>query len=653
MGCMRARSWVVTVAAGLVLADASIVTLALPELLGALDTTVEGVAAVIAVYTGVLAVVLPFAPSAVRRLGPARVAALGFGVFALASAVCAVADTLAVLLSARAIQAAAGAFALVATFELIRGGTLAGRRHWLAAAVLASAVGPALGGALTQAFDWRAIFVAQVPVALVGALAARRDEPEPLGGRVLTTGFAGGAPPGARTPPYRAAHVHPHGHPPDRPLRRMLLPDALALALVSGALTAVLFGLVLLLIAGWAVEPLAAAVTVTVLPLAAVVGAQVRSEPRIRALAGCLLVGGGVLALAWLPSASVAWTFAPQALAGVGMGMALPAFAGELLPERTAREAARLLTIRHAGIALVLISLAPLIAHRLDVVTERAQEQGVALVLDARLPPQDKLTLAPALLGGVEAERPRAGLERALADNGRDYSGDERATYDTLAKRADDVLVSAVGDAFRIAFVIAGGLALLAAGALTLGAARVVVAPPATGIEGEGAVAPEGEEEAAAALPWEGGDADRAGGAEDARAPAERPVRARPEGHRRRSRWSGPARHGARATAIALAAALAVATPTAYAAIHAATEPQHVAIEDPCEGRALPGTGGISGFLQDRALEALDAAACRFGSSREELVLALANDEAAKRYEAEHGVDPRSARSILGNLINP
>ena len=130
-----------------------------------------------------------------------------------------------------------------------------------------------------------------------------------------------------------------------------------------------------------------------------------------------------MLALAWLPSASVAWTFAPQALAGVGMGMALPAFAGELLPERTTREAAQLLTIRHVGIALVLIALAPLIAHRLDVVTERAQEQGVALVLDAKLPPQDKLTLAPALLGGVEAERPRAGLEQALADNGRGYDG--------------------------------------------------------------------------------------------------------------------------------------------------------------------------------------------------------------------------------------
>jgi MFS family permease len=564
---MRARSWLVTVAAGLVLADASIVTLALPELLRALDTTVEGVAAVIAVYTGVLALALPFAPAAMRRVAAPRLAALGFAAFALASAVCASSDTLPLLLTARAVQAAAGAFALVATFELISGGTEAGRRHWLGAAVMASAVGPALGGALTQAFDWRAIFVAQVPIALGGAGAADWAlwRAGPVASGRAHTALSGGAR-ASSAPPARSASVA----------------DGVALALVSGALTAVLFGLVLLLIAGWAVEPLAAAVTVTVLPLGALLGARVREEPHIRALAGCLLVGGGVLALAWLPSASVAWTFAPQALAGVGMGMALPAFAGELLPERTAREAARLLTIRHAGIALVLIALAPLIAHRLDVVTERAQEQGVALVLDAELPPQDKLTLAPALLGGVEAERPRAGLQHALAANGRDYAGEERVTYDHMAQRADDVIVSAVGDAFRIAFAIAGGLALLAAALLGIG------------------------------LP---------------------PPRARP--------------------LVTAALALAFASPAAYAAIHAATEPQAVAIRDPCQDRELPRTGGITGFLQDRALEALDSAACRFHSSREELVLALASDRAAERYEREYGVDPRSVSSVLGRLIAP
>jgi hypothetical protein len=397
-----------------------------------------------------------------------------------------------------------------------------------------------------------------------------------------------------------------------------------------------LFGLVLLLIAGWAVEPLAAAATVTVLPLAAIAGARVGGPPRTRATAGCLLVGGGVLALAWLPSASVAWTFAPQALAGIGMGMALPAFAGELLPERTAREAARLLTVRHVGIALVLIALAPLIAHRLDVVTERAQEQGVALVLDARLPPQDKLTLAPALLGGVEAERPRAGLRQALADHRRGYEGQEHTEYDALAQRADDVLVSAVGDAFRIAFVLAGGLALLGAAALGLKATR------RTGSEGEGAGAAAG-----------GGDADRAA------APPAKPVVvaeddfATPLAKSPRA-TTGPALSSARAlVTAALVALLAAGLPLAYAAIHAHDEPRQVTITDPCKDRDLPQTGGISGFLQDRALQALDAAACRYGSSREELVLALADEEASRRFYDRHDVDPRSVGSLLENLISP
>ena len=70
-------------------------------------------------------------------------------------------------------------------------------------------------------------------------------------------------------------------------------------------------------------------------------------------------------------------------------------------------------------------------------------------------------------------------------------------------------------------------------------------------------------------------------------------------------------------------------------------------IADPCEDRALPDTGGITGFLQDRALDLLDGAACRFGSSREALVLALADEGDARAYQAKYGVDPRSTRGIL------
>ena len=74
-------------------------------------------------------------------------------------------------------------------------------------------------------------------------------------------------------------------------------------------------------------------------------------------------------------------------------------------------------------------------------------------------------------------------------------------------------------------------------------------------------------------------------------------------------------------------------------------------MRDPCRGRDLPGTGGLDGFIQDAALVGLDRAACEFGSSREELALGIADEEAARAYEREHGVDPRSARDLLGGIL--
>ena len=58
---------------------------------------------------------------------------------------------------------------------------------WVAASVFGIAVGPALGGALTQAFSWRAIFLAQAPIVLPGLLvalqAARAERVAPGAGR--------------------------------------------------------------------------------------------------------------------------------------------------------------------------------------------------------------------------------------------------------------------------------------------------------------------------------------------------------------------------------------------------------------------------------------------------------------------------------------
>jgi predicted MFS family arabinose efflux permease len=543
----------IAVGVGLALADASVVTLALPPMLVDLDTTVEGVAAVIGVYTLVLAAALPGAAWLRGRVPDRVLAVAGFGLFAVAGALCATPDAIGSMLAFRVVQAVGAAGALVAGFAYLKGDRL-----WTAASVFGTAVGPALGGALTQAFDWRAIFIAQVPLALAAAAAclvtreeAADEVPERAGVRpvALQATLAG----------RRGAVV--------------------ALACLSAALTGVLFLLVLLLVSGWSVEPLAAAAAVSVLPVAAFAGARIRGDAAVRASAGCALVGGGVLALAALPGSTAAWIIAPQLLAGVGMGMALPALAGELLPERTPRQAAGLLSIRHAGITVALLLLAPVAAAQLDNAVADVRERGAALILDARLPPLDKIELAGPLVADLDPVDPRDALRRALDAQAPRFADnpEQRREYARLTERADDTLLAGVDSAFRIAFLIAGGLALVGA------------------------------------------------------------VAALPRGARRRT--------------VALAATTAaLALPVGYAVVQPRVEPEPVVIADPCKDRKLPDTGGLEGFVQDQALAALDRAACRFGSSREELALALADEKEARAYERAHGVDPRSAGGLLEAL---
>jgi hypothetical protein len=262
------------------------------------------------------------------------------------------------------------------------------------------------------------------------------------------------------------------------------------------------------------------------------------------------------------------------------MGLALPALAGAVLPERSGRDAARLLSIRHAGIALALLLLAPIAQHELDATLVETREQGAALVLDAPLDPGLKLDVAPQLAEGVETEDPRAGIERVFAATRGDVDEEQAAAYRELAGRADEALVAGVNRGFATAFLAGAGLALLAA---------LFLAPLAA------------------------------------------------------------VRRPAVAAGLAAAALLGTAG-FAFAADRARAEP--VRIADPCQDRDLPASGGLGGLAQDAALLALDKIACKAGSSREELVLALLDEESAERYEERYGVNPRSALD-LGDLVLP
>ena len=87
-----------------------------------------------------------------------------------------------------------------------------------------------------------------------------------------------------------------------------------------------LFLLVLLLVDGWRLSPITAALVVSVMPAAAVAGR--RLAPRVgnalsRAVTGTVLVAGGLGALAVLPGARWWWVVPPQVLIGIGLGLAL------------------------------------------------------------------------------------------------------------------------------------------------------------------------------------------------------------------------------------------------------------------------------------------------------------------------------------------
>ena len=102
------------------------------------------------------------------------------------------------------------------------------------------------------------------------------------------------------------------------------------------------------------------------------------------------------------------------------------------------------------------------------------------------------------------------------------------------------------------------------------------------------------------------------------------------------------------ARGLALAAIVAgLAVAGAQALVDHYEAPSKVAIADPCKPRRIPHTGGLGGIVQAVALRALDAAACRLGASREELVLALADKSEAERFRRRHGFDPRSLHALV------
>ncbi len=432
----RAVAPLLAVTVALVLADSAVVTLALPDILRHLDTTVGQVAWVLIAFNLVLALAAVPTAMTVARAQPRFFSAVGIAVFAGSSAWCALAQSIEVLIAARCVQALGGALALVGCLELLVAvyGERRGVATWVTSGVIGTAIGPFAGGALTQAFSWQAIFVVQVPFAVLAVPAALAVAAVP----VLT---------------------------PDR--HRPAVRPNLTLGLLSAALTAALFLLVLLLVEGWRRSPGTAALTVSVVPVAALAARPLarllRPPAQVEVAAGCVLIAGGLVGLAIPPSAHLAWTIAPQALVGLGLGLTIDRLTSQAMEMRLPRvqHAGWTIGARHVGVVVGLAILTPVFTADLQEAQVPAQEAIASLVLDAPLKPEDKIKIAQALGRELTAQEGQVpDLHRAFETAG--LPREEQPAADRLERALDAQLERAATRAFRDSFLIGAGLALLA-----------------------------------------------------------------------------------------------------------------------------------------------------------------------------------------------
>jgi MFS family permease len=157
----------------------SIANVGLPALAQAFGAPFQAVQWVVLAYLIALAALVLFAGRLGDVLGRRRVLLVGLALFSAASLAAALAPTLTMLVAARAVQGA-GAAVMTALAMALVSETVpkshAGRAMGLLGTVSAvgTALGPTLGGVLIAGWGWRALFIALLPLALLGWVLVRR-----------------------------------------------------------------------------------------------------------------------------------------------------------------------------------------------------------------------------------------------------------------------------------------------------------------------------------------------------------------------------------------------------------------------------------------------------------------------------------------------
>jgi EmrB/QacA subfamily drug resistance transporter len=459
------RRWkvfmVVVLGAFMAQLDLFIVNIAFPAISSDFGgTSASTLSWVLSAYAIVFAACLVPAGRLADMIGRRRTFETGIGVFALGSAICAVAPSVEVLIGARVVQALGAAMVIPTSLGLLLAAFPAHERAsatgaWAAGASVAATAGPPVGGLLIL-LDWRWIFLVNIPVAIVALIGSRRlipaDQPAAteetidiagigllMGGiSALVLGIVEGQTWGWGSPTFvgvmaaavalialflwRSAH---HESPIVELDLLKLRPFAAANATMFGffvAFGALLLADVLFLTSVWHEEAVIAGLMIAPGPAVGAILSPntkrfvARFGARPVAVAGSLLLaaGGAWLALLLRTTPDFAAVFLPGTMmVGAGVGLAQPTLfatvAGVLPPQRFATGSGVLNMSRQIALAVgvsVLIAVLGTAPGLGDFHTAFAVVAGIAILTAA---------IATALPGKVAAAAPKAAAQPAAA----------------------------------------------------------------------------------------------------------------------------------------------------------------------------------------------------------------------------------------------
>ena len=184
----RANRWAValtvTLATFMEVLDTSIANVALPHIAGGLGASQDEATWVLTSYLVANAVILPMSAYLTTFIGRKRFYMICVMLFGISSAMCGLAPSLPLLILFRVLQGAGGG-GLAPSEQAILADTFEPKDRGKAfaiygiAVVCAPAIGPTLGGYITDNFDWRWIFFINVPVAIISLFLTNRIVEDP------------------------------------------------------------------------------------------------------------------------------------------------------------------------------------------------------------------------------------------------------------------------------------------------------------------------------------------------------------------------------------------------------------------------------------------------------------------------------------------